>query len=364
MSKHTISTISIPDGYEDELLIDVCRLLLNDKLCSASRIQRKFDIGYARSARIVDTLKEMGLVNQQVGVKPRTVNQERIKEFLASQREFSNDSSSHHQKYNTRKYLKKVFFLLVGLCLVLIIFTVSMLIHDEKPTLEAPANSETRTTNHQVTCERSQPWVLAPEFERARSLRKQRIESYTGQEMDYSFYNCINIKYADLSLQGAEGLFYFDENSSLDELTILVDRSYEAKDDLLTAILLHHELTHVKQFVDELRNGTKISCFDAEIEAFAQEVNFLRTLNEEELMSLAQRILHYREGGYANSATEGVFANMDYLLGINNKSRDYCNSQFPQGGVENQNCYFDTQKTLIADMVTTSPFYQEQCKGW
>lgn len=212
-----------------------------------------------------------------------------------------------------------------------------------------------------IICPRTEPYKLAPEFERARSLRKQRIEEYTGQALDYSFYNCINIEYADLRDEQAEGMFSFDENSSLDNLKILVDRSYKAKDDLLTAILLQHEFTHVTQFVNELRDGKKTSCFDAEIDAYVQEVNFLRTLNKEELMSLAQRILYYREGGYDGSLSEGSLAQLDYLIGLNGKSRNQC-ARYADSTKEFQDCYYNAQRSLIEKMVKSSPVYQEQCK--
>lgn len=214
-----------------------------------------------------------------------------------------------------------------------------------------------------ITCTRTSPYQLLPEFERARSLRKQRIEEYLGTQMDYSFYNCINIEYADLSSKSAEGMFYFDKDSSLDNLKIFVDRSYKMKDDLLTAILLQHEFAHVGQFINQINKRVKLSCFDGEIDAFVQQVNFLKTLNQEEVNSLVQKLFYYREGGYRGSVSEGIVAQVDYLLAIKIKSINSCKAKYDTGSEDYENCYFDAERAAIEKMVKDSPGYQEQCKG-
>ena len=177
-------------------------------------------------------------------------------------------------------------------------------------------------------CPRKEPYKLLPEFERARSLRQQRLEE-AGYELDHSFYNCINIEYSDtLGTNQAEGLFYFDENSSISNLKILVDSSYKLKDDLLTATLLQHEFVHVGQFVKKLRTGESKSCVDQEVEAFIQELNFLATLNTEEKMSLVQRLIYQKEGGYENNASENFLYQLSSLIEFNEKSSIYCNKRF------------------------------------
>lgn len=247
------------------------------------------------------------------------------------------------------------------LLLWVVVYSASTLFRTTDP---VPKNlSSNASPSPSVICTRSMPYELVPEFERARSLRIQRLEEFTGKKLDYSFYNCINIEYADLSDEQAEGLFYFDEDSSLDNLKILVDTSYKEKDDLLTAILLHHEYTHVGQFVDELNNGKSLSCFDSEVDAFVQEINFLRTLNEEEFMSLIQRLDYYRKGGYRNSASAGTIGQLYELSMMNINIGKACAKKYQPGSDDYRECYFAVQRAEIEKMVKSSPVYQEQCKG-
>lgn len=49
---------------------------------SASVLQRHLDIGYARSARILDQLEKCELVSSQDGAKPRKVYQDKIQAYM------------------------------------------------------------------------------------------------------------------------------------------------------------------------------------------------------------------------------------------------------------------------------------------
>ncbi len=56
---------------EDPLLYDAVDIILTQEQASISFIQRKLKIGYARAARIVDQIEEMGIVGPNEGTKPR-----------------------------------------------------------------------------------------------------------------------------------------------------------------------------------------------------------------------------------------------------------------------------------------------------
>ena len=60
-------------GDNDELLPQAIELVVEAGQASVSLIQRKFKVGYARAARIVDQMEERGIVGGFEGSKPRQV---------------------------------------------------------------------------------------------------------------------------------------------------------------------------------------------------------------------------------------------------------------------------------------------------
>ncbi len=57
----------------DEFLMEAIELAINMGQISASMIQRKFKVGYARAGRIVDQMEERGIISGHQGSKPRQV---------------------------------------------------------------------------------------------------------------------------------------------------------------------------------------------------------------------------------------------------------------------------------------------------
>ncbi len=74
------------DGKDGEIE-EAIRLVCQFNTASASFLQRKMSIGYAKAARILDQLEEMGIVGPAEGAKPRDVLVRNAEEFLASQQE-------------------------------------------------------------------------------------------------------------------------------------------------------------------------------------------------------------------------------------------------------------------------------------
>ena len=60
-------------GDEDELLLEAKEIVVNMGKASASFLQRKLRIGYARAASILDQLEELGIIGPSNGSKPREV---------------------------------------------------------------------------------------------------------------------------------------------------------------------------------------------------------------------------------------------------------------------------------------------------
>lgn len=62
-----------PDDDTDVLLNDAIELVIETGQASASFIQRRFKVGYARAGRIIDQMEERGIVSKSEGSKPRQV---------------------------------------------------------------------------------------------------------------------------------------------------------------------------------------------------------------------------------------------------------------------------------------------------
>ncbi len=60
-------------GEEDPLYEEAKKIVIETKKASASFLQRRLRIGYARAARLLDVLEEQGIVGPGEGAKPREV---------------------------------------------------------------------------------------------------------------------------------------------------------------------------------------------------------------------------------------------------------------------------------------------------
>ncbi|MEA4884629.1 MAG: DNA translocase FtsK [Clostridia bacterium] len=64
-----------PQGIaeDDELFAEAARLVVQTGEASISKVQRRFRVGYARAARLIDTMEVLGIVGPYEGSKPRKV---------------------------------------------------------------------------------------------------------------------------------------------------------------------------------------------------------------------------------------------------------------------------------------------------
>ncbi len=72
MSKHTPG-VAGAGGNVDDLFKQAVEIVCTNDKASASLLQRRLSIGYARAARILDQLEESGVVGPADGSKPREV---------------------------------------------------------------------------------------------------------------------------------------------------------------------------------------------------------------------------------------------------------------------------------------------------
>jgi S-DNA-T family DNA segregation ATPase FtsK/SpoIIIE len=84
MTKAGAAQVGGIDGDIDEYFQDAVKVVCQYERASASLLQRRLSVGYARAARIIDQLEAAGVVGPAEGSKPREVLVQNAEEFLAS----------------------------------------------------------------------------------------------------------------------------------------------------------------------------------------------------------------------------------------------------------------------------------------
>ncbi|MCG2701308.1 DNA translocase FtsK [Candidatus Parcubacteria bacterium] len=70
---HGIAGVGMGEGYNDNLLEEAKEIIINSGKASASYLQRRLQVGYARAARMLDALEEAGVIGPGQGAKQREV---------------------------------------------------------------------------------------------------------------------------------------------------------------------------------------------------------------------------------------------------------------------------------------------------
>ena len=73
----------LADEDSDEMLDEAIAVVAEAKKASASLLQRRLKVGYARAARLLDLMEGQGLIGPGEGAKPRDLNIEKIEERLS-----------------------------------------------------------------------------------------------------------------------------------------------------------------------------------------------------------------------------------------------------------------------------------------
>jgi predicted nucleic acid-binding Zn ribbon protein len=199
-------------------------------------------------------------------------------------------------------------------------------------------NGQWRFQVMDVFCPRDNGYDMEPEFSRALSLITQRLFA-NNQDLSNLYQEivkCVDIKYADINeeMSGADGVFRFIPDQSAERLSILVSPRYQAKDDLITATLLTHEVTHAIGYISGLYSGTPLDCYADE--AFYEQNRFLTSLNAEEKQSVLGRM---------------VLGGSSELVGISDAL-----TRIPK-------MRGSTYKEKALNYVKSNPAYQKQCSN-
>lgn len=212
-------------------------------------------------------------------------------------------------------------------------------------------------------CNRSYPYEMPGEFNRALDLIAQRmdIENNYGNIQGYAFLfrNCLNIQYADM-LSEEEGLFLVSD-SEPQNLKILVKDEYRSYDDLTIATLLMHELTHAGQYLWEHvynENGEEVrSCVDQEAQAFVSQQILMGYFNEEERRSIFARIAQDVDSNPAFP----ILLQLDEITG---ESYNACLNIKDQNNLTDEQfnqCVWTGAENNIKAVIEEDSYYKNQC---
>lgn len=211
-------------------------------------------------------------------------------------------------------------------------------------------------------CTRTSRWDNAPQYDRALSLIQQRLIEGTRSnkvaEVTDAFIafppdlvNCIVIKEKDLKdTDGVEGYFSFDDPSlKSNYFPINVSRAYKETDDIATALLIVHEMTHVQQYRETLK-GKDTDCIDSEVEAFLAQWDFFGELNIEEITSINARI-NYGSDSYLHSQ-------LQMLQDIRELNTEYA---LPACGFLEPVCSREVLRVRLRPLIEENEYYRKQC---
>jgi S-DNA-T family DNA segregation ATPase FtsK/SpoIIIE len=80
---HFINASGESDEDEDDMFDEAVAVVAEAKKASASLLQRRLKVGYARAARLLDLMEAADLIGPGDGAKPRDVNIEKIEQRLS-----------------------------------------------------------------------------------------------------------------------------------------------------------------------------------------------------------------------------------------------------------------------------------------
>lgn len=257
-------------------------------------------------------------------------------------------------KKNKRIWLITVVVLLVVVALGIYFFVNSYQIKIEK-------KQKTLLINNVVTvkesgCTRTTRLENKPRYDRALSLIKERIDDHNKKDNseEWKFFpaeltNCIVTTEKSLDRE-TQGYYVFNsEETKPNYFPISINSDYRYSDDINTALLLVHEMTHVQQYIDSLNNKPEITCIDGEVSAFIAMYNFHQMLTSEEWMSIRFRT---EQDDYPNLAAPLKMIKSINLL----EDESGCNIPY------NKICVDEFVKNELKKIISKDDDYKKLCE--
>lgn len=212
-------------------------------------------------------------------------------------------------------------------------------------------------------CTRSEPLKNLPQYDRALSLIKQRIQESIQRDNNtdfetsflrfpYELVNCIYVKEEKMDPESKiEGYFTIDSKEIKNNyFPITVNKEYKEADDIVTAILIAHEMTHVQQFLEEIPTKKRNDCLRSEADAFVSQYDFFGVLSMEEMVSVNTRI----------KLKESSQPQILMISKLQELSRDFAS---PACGFMSRACDREVLKVQMYKLLTKDEFYRKQCEN-
>lgn len=249
---------------------------------------------------------------------------------------------------------------------VFILFTIVSLFYGWSNT---EAGEDGKEQTDPISCTRTSRLENDPNYDRALSLIAEKYQSWEENQptsvyqYGWRFFfpskltNCIKIVENNaLEVEGAEGYFVFNNDEIKDNyFPIYVDKDYKDADDLITALLLVHEITHVRQFLEELNGKNGLSCIDKEAEAFFAGYQFYEFQYGEARKSLDLRIDYdnelHKQLQLIHSIKDSYGSELDRLI-------ETCPNNI------NDSCFLESiedKKDILRKLISEDEYYREQC---
>ena len=167
--------------------------------------------------------------------------------------------------------------------------------------------------------------------------------------------NCIKIVEDETRKDSEiEGYFIFNGEEIKDNyFPIVVDKDYSDVDDILTALILVHEITHVQQYLDTINGIDSLSCIDKEVQTFSAQLKYYGFQNDETRKSMDYRLehddeLHPQLKLIKSISQSGVIPSI-YSTGCMDESAE-------------PDCLKNIELNRIKEILLQDDYYVRQCK--
>lgn len=205
-------------------------------------------------------------------------------------------------------------------------------------------------TKKTYICEREMPFTRGTDFEGLINIVYVRLNGNESKfDNEYinvarEYKNCLVVNY---STSSDLGMFYSNQDNSLNALKLTVNNAYEHKYDVFTQLILSHELTHVGQYIEQVKYGKTLSCVDREVYAFKNMLSYFSLLSDNQRKKLLDDL-------FFNEYPDPTVTTFKQLLDFSTKAWGECNNN-------DKVCFNRTYTLLVKKFIENSPSYKEQC---